>query len=171
MTYRMVVCHGYRPLCGWRPDMSEETTAVLDAPKVAKGKSKPKKTEKKPASTRPPKKGAKAPKAAAPADEGPIDGQVACPDVDACGQVADLFKLISDKTRVLIIRLIALRSANVGQICRHVKCSQPGVSHHLAMLRHSGVIRSDRDGKYNFYLLTPKGRTIAESISLVFGTL
>ena len=36
-------------------------------------------------------------------------------------------------------------------LCNRLGQSQPAVSHHLALLRVSGLIESRREGKHNFY--------------------
>jgi ArsR family transcriptional regulator len=39
----------------------------------------------------------------------------------------------------------------VTDLCNRLGQSQPAVSHHLALLRVSGLIESRREGKHNFY--------------------
>jgi ArsR family transcriptional regulator len=40
---------------------------------------------------------------------------------------------------------------HVTDLCNRLGQSQPAVSHHLALLRVSGLIESRREGKHNFY--------------------
>ena len=40
---------------------------------------------------------------------------------------------------------------HVTDLCQRLGQSQPAVSHHLALLRVSGLIESRREGKHNFY--------------------
>ena len=42
---------------------------------------------------------------------------------------------------------------SVGAVALKVKVSQPTVSHHLAMLREAGLVKSRKDGKQVFYTL------------------
>ena len=42
--------------------------------------------------------------------------------------------------------------------------SQPAVSHHLALLRHGGIIAPRRQGKNNFYALTEAGDHLAQVV-------
>jgi ArsR family transcriptional regulator len=69
-------------------------------------------------------------------------------------ELAQVFKLLSDETRLRILFYLAL-SANgelhVTDLCQRLGQSQPAVSHHLALLRVSGLIESRREGKHNFY--------------------
>ena len=45
--------------------------------------------------------------------------------------------------------------------------SQPAVSHHLALLRHGGVVISRRLGKNSFYGLTETGEELAKVVRTV----
>ncbi len=65
-----------------------------------------------------------------------------------------VFKLLSDETRLRILFYLALSpksELHVTDLCRRLGQSQPAVSHHLALLRVSGLIESRREGKHNFY--------------------
>lgn len=42
---------------------------------------------------------------------------------------------------------------NVGEICGILKESQPAVSHHLAILHSSRIVRRRKEGRNNFYSL------------------
>jgi ArsR family transcriptional regulator len=69
-------------------------------------------------------------------------------------ELAQVFKLLSDETRLRILFFLALSpnsELHVTDLCRRLGQSQPAVSHHLALLRVSGLIESRREGKHNFY--------------------
>ena len=66
-------------------------------------------------------------------------------------RAANLLKQVSDPTRLQVISLLAERERHVGGLCKELTQSQPAVSHHLALLRVSGLIESRREGKHNFY--------------------
>lgn len=55
----------------------------------------------------------------------------------------------------------------MGALCEQLAQSQPAVSHHLALLRHGGIISPRRQGKNNFYSLT----TVGQQLSSVAGRL
>jgi DNA-binding transcriptional ArsR family regulator len=78
-----------------------------------------------------------------------------------------LLKHVSDATRLQVVLLLAAGEQHVGSLCEQLGQSQPAVSHHLALLRHGGVITPRRQGKNNFYRLTDKG----EGLSKVVRTL
>jgi DNA-binding transcriptional ArsR family regulator len=70
-----------------------------------------------------------------------------------------LLKQMSDPTRYTILYMLATAKEgklNVTAICNELDQSQPAVSHHLALLRHGGLIEPERSGKHNFYMLTEK---------------
>jgi ArsR family transcriptional regulator len=61
-------------------------------------------------------------------------------------------RLVSDETRLRILfDLVQNGELNVTDICNRLSQSQPAVSHHLALLRVSGLIEPRREGKHNFY--------------------
>src|SRR5277367_4351480 len=69
-------------------------------------------------------------------------------------QLATLFRLLSDKTRLNILLLLGNGECNVGQLCKVLRLPQPSVSHHLGLLRMNNVIGNRRIGKQVFYSLT-----------------
>jgi ArsR family transcriptional regulator len=62
-------------------------------------------------------------------------------------------RAIGDLTRQEIMRFCCCEWRSVGEIAVEVKVSQPTVSHHLAVLREAGLVKSRRDGKRVFYRL------------------
>src|SRR5205823_12135139 len=70
----------------------------------------------------------------------------------AVRELAQVFKLMSDETRLRILLYLAQNNElHVTDLCNRLGQSQPAVSHHLALLRVSGLIESRREGKHNFY--------------------
>ncbi len=70
----------------------------------------------------------------------------------AVRELAQVFKLLSDETRLRILFYLGQNSElHVTDLCSRLGQSQPAVSHHLALLRVSGLIESRREGKHNFY--------------------
>jgi DNA-binding transcriptional ArsR family regulator len=84
-------------------------------------------------------------------------------DLKTANRAAVLFKNLGDATRVRVLLLLAEGERNVTDLCAAMGQSQPATSHHLALLRHGGVIECHRRGKENWYTLTPKGRWLAET--------
>jgi len=71
-------------------------------------------------------------------------------------QLSELFKLLSDKTRLHILMLLANGERNVGSMCDELALPQPTVSHHLGLLRMSNIITSRRSGKQVYYALNQR---------------
>jgi ArsR family transcriptional regulator len=67
--------------------------------------------------------------------------------------LAELFRLLSDRTRLSILQLLSGGETNVGKLCEQLELPQPTVSHHLALLRLNGLINNRRSGKQVFYKL------------------
>jgi DNA-binding transcriptional ArsR family regulator len=68
-------------------------------------------------------------------------------------QLTSLFRLLSDKTRLTILFLLAEGERNVTSLCDELGLPQPTVSHHLGLLRVNQVIANRRKGKQVFYAL------------------
>ncbi len=69
------------------------------------------------------------------------------------GRLGDLFRLLGDRTRLSILQVLSGGETNVGALCKLLKLPQPTVSHHLGLLRVSGLIDNRRAGKQVFYRL------------------
>lgn len=68
-------------------------------------------------------------------------------------KMADVFKQLSDGTRLKILNEILNERQCVGYIAEKLKMSQPIVSHHLKQLKLSNIISSSREGKEVYYSL------------------
>lgn len=104
------------------------------------------------------------PSSSAKAAKGPAVGTVA-----EMRRGAELLKQVSDGTRLTVMMLLRDGPLFVGEICEHVSQSQPAVSHHLALLRHGGMIEPIRDGKHNYYNLTEKGARLIAAVASAVG--
>jgi DNA-binding transcriptional ArsR family regulator len=79
-------------------------------------------------------------------------------------KAAILLKQVSDPTRLQVILMLSEGERHVGALCDDLHQSQPAVSHHLALLRHGGIIAPRRQGKNNFYGLTEAGEELAKVV-------
>lgn len=66
---------------------------------------------------------------------------------------ANIFKVLSDPTRLKIINALMLSEMCVCDISALLNMSQPAVSHHLKTLRQTRLIKYRRDGKSAYYSL------------------
>lgn len=73
---------------------------------------------------------------------------------DSIRELVQVSRLLSDETRLRILLDLAQNGElNVTDLCNRLGQSQPAVSHHLALLRVSGLIEPRREGKHNYYSL------------------
>ncbi len=91
------------------------------------------------------------------------------PDEDAAVDIADLFSQLGDSTRVRLLSMLAMEPMCVCEMADILRMSQPAVSHHLRMLRQSGVVRFKKDGKRAFYSLSESksGRMARQMLSVI----
>ena len=73
------------------------------------------------------------------------------PKTECFRVISDVFKLLSDGSRVKIFWLLCHCEECVVNIAALVEMSMPAVSHHLRQLRDKGLIVSRRDGKEVYY--------------------
>ncbi len=66
-------------------------------------------------------------------------------------QLADMFSLLGDVTRLRIVLACLAGPANVGEIAEKLGVSSSLVSHHLRLLRAARLVRAERKGKQMFY--------------------
>ena len=65
--------------------------------------------------------------------------------------LVSLFRVLSDKTRLNILMILAEGERNVSSLCELLQLPQPTVSHHLGLLRTKNLISNRRNGKQVFY--------------------
>lgn len=75
------------------------------------------------------------------------------PSTENCRTAADIFKQLSDGTRLRILWLLCHCEECVCNIAAAMEMSDPAVSHHLRTLKNTGLIVSRRDGKETYYKL------------------
>jgi ArsR family transcriptional regulator len=75
-------------------------------------------------------------------------------------------KAIADETRQKIMQILCCRWLCVGDVVEQLGgISQPTVSHHLAILRDTGLVHTQRDGRQIYYSLNQ------DAIAVCCGTL
>lgn len=67
--------------------------------------------------------------------------------------MGDAFKALSDPTRRKILELLSEKSLNAGEIAEYFQISKPSISHHLTILKNSGLIVDQRKGQNIVYSL------------------
>jgi DNA-binding transcriptional ArsR family regulator len=69
---------------------------------------------------------------------------------------ASRLKALADPDRLRIVTCLLAGSKNVSQLAQALGEDLVKVSHHLGVLRHAGVVQTERDGKFVIYRLDPK---------------
>ena len=69
---------------------------------------------------------------------------------------ADKLKILSDTTRLDILRRLMDGPLHVNELNAKVRIDQSLLSHHLRILRENGFVRCKRDGKAVLYSLAPE---------------
>jgi ArsR family transcriptional regulator, lead/cadmium/zinc/bismuth-responsive transcriptional repressor len=72
----------------------------------------------------------------------------------AIAELADMFRLMSDPTRLRIILACLDQPASVGDMASKLGSSPSLVSHHLRLLRAARLLQAERQGRQVFYLVT-----------------
>lgn len=67
--------------------------------------------------------------------------------------LAQLFKVLADDTRVKIVCLLSLQELCVCDIAETLGATPSNVSHHLRLLRGARLVKYRREGKMVFYSL------------------
>lgn len=75
------------------------------------------------------------------------------PDDEYLYELADLFKVFGDTTRIKILYALFESELCVGDIALVLGMSQSAVSHQLRILKDSKLIKFRREGKVIFYSL------------------
>ena len=92
------------------------------------------------------------------------------PSAEGFQDISFLFQTLGDATRLRILWLLCHCEECVCNIAAAVDMSAPAVSHHLRILKKSGIITSRREGKEVYYTLsdTPQAKLLHRSINALF---
>ena len=75
------------------------------------------------------------------------------PDEELLYDLADLFKVFSDTTRIKILYALMGRELCVADIAEETDSTQSAVSHQLRTLKQARLVRFQRDGRNVLYSL------------------
>ena len=71
------------------------------------------------------------------------------------GETARLFKALSDPVRVEVLTMLTVEKRCACQLLERFRITQPTLSHHMNVLVESGLVVSERRGKWIFYGIDP----------------
>ncbi len=75
------------------------------------------------------------------------------PNEDTFNRLADLYKLIGDTTRCRILFALDQDEMCVCDLANVLNMTKSSISHQLAVLRRSGIVKCRRNGKEVYYTL------------------
>lgn len=76
------------------------------------------------------------------------------PDEELLYDLADLFKVFADTTRIKILFALMARAMSVGELAEAIGATQSAVSHQLRQLKQAHLVKFQRDGKSVIYSLS-----------------
>ncbi len=72
---------------------------------------------------------------------------------DIIYDLADLFKMFADSTRLRILYALTDGEKNVGELAENLSMNQSAISHQLSTLKTAKLVKARRDKKSMYYSL------------------
>ncbi len=72
-------------------------------------------------------------------------------DQNSAAQVAELFRVFADPSRVRILSALISGEVNVGVLAAAVGLTESAISHHMRGLRQLHLVRSRKEGRQVYY--------------------
>lgn len=72
--------------------------------------------------------------------------------------MVDIFKALSEESRLRILALLMQRELCVCEIESTLNLTQSNVSRHLNMLKKCGIVSSRKDAQWSYYSISPEFR-------------
>lgn len=82
-------------------------------------------------------------------------------------ELTNLFKILSDETRLRMILLLVHSKLCVCQLCGILELSQPKVSKHLAKMRDLGFVNIEKKEQFVYYSLNLENELMAKIIDVL----
>ena len=79
-------------------------------------------------------------------------------------ELEQVFKALSDVTRLKIVEMISEKEMCVYDIFQKLNISHPAVSHHLKILKQAGLIVGRKNGKWVFYSINDSNKDFLKLI-------
>ncbi len=75
------------------------------------------------------------------------------PDNKSAEELSDLFKIMGDKTRILLLWALDNSEMCVCDLANLINMTKSAVSHQLKTLKEAKLVKSEKKGKHVFYSL------------------
>ena len=79
------------------------------------------------------------------------------PDEDTLFDLAELFKIFGDSTRIKILFVLLEQEMPAGEVAAVLGMTQSAVSHQLRILKTNGLVKFRREGKSLIYSILNQG--------------
>lgn len=79
--------------------------------------------------------------------------QAALPSEETLGDLAELFKIFGDATRIRILLVLFQSEVCVYDLAKLLNMTPSAISHQLRLLKQARLVKSRREGKIVFYSL------------------
>ncbi len=76
--------------------------------------------------------------------------------MEAYEEMSAVFRMLGDRTRLLILSLLRERELCVCEIVAIMQMSQPRISQHLRKLKDAGLVNESKRSQWVYYSLHPK---------------
>lgn len=83
-------------------------------------------------------------------------------------EMLKVFKALSDRTRLRIVRLLLQKDLCVCEMMYVLGLAQSRLSHQLRILRDAGLVEDTRDGQWIIYRVSPGSRATIARLLAVF---
>ncbi|MBA3346734.1 MAG: winged helix-turn-helix transcriptional regulator [Gemmatimonadales bacterium] len=78
-------------------------------------------------------------------------------------RAAHILGVLSQDTRLNLVLALAQAPASVSELCEHLGLPQSNISHHLGILRNTGLVIDEREGQFVIYRINvPVWRTLGD---------
>ena len=74
--------------------------------------------------------------------------------VEHLEKLAEFLKVFGDRTRLSILKLLLENEMNVTEISEKLNMNNSAISHQLRVLRTANLVKTRKDGKEVFYMLS-----------------
>jgi len=89
-----------------------------------------------------------------------LKGRARKVDVLTVARMEQVFFGLADKTRLMMLELLAKEELCSCEITAALDLTEPTTSHHLGILERTGLVASRREGKWVFYRVVPTTRLL-----------
>ena len=83
-------------------------------------------------------------------------------DFNRAKELAEILGSLSEPHRILIIEILRTGTKNVTEISRILDNEIVNISHHLSVLRGTGIVQDVKEGRFVYYSLHPDKFNISD---------